>query len=418
MSIFSRLNYRVLLFVTLIIAVSITALVTLKQSAYRAIEHSAYQSAQIMAVSLNAARTHYSANVTQRLSSQTHIYIGVDYEKRELGIPNPATFTIEMATLISKKQGDFDARMFSDYPFPNRVASGGVKSDFEKKSLQQFRQIRRAEKDILPTFQTTHINSAMKFEYIEPIVMEATCVECHNRLEKSPKRDWKLGDVRGALSITQTMKNNDALNRMENISILSVISITVFSALLIIFNVNYFRKKMLNDTQNILKIANTDPLTKLRNRRGFEQLLSSYWDEHKTNNKCLSIIFCDLDKFKQLNDIHGHAAGDQHLIDIAGIIKSTLRVGADFAARIGGDEFVFVLANTTPSGGEEFAKRFLARCEVYDGPHTIECSLGVASAIPGNDITSTELLHKADSAMYLAKSSPIHSYKCWSSEGI
>ena len=403
-----------LLFIIVIAAVSITAFITLKQSAYRAIEHGAYQSAQIMAASVKAARNHYSANVTQRLSSQPQIYIGAEYKNREAAIPNPATFTIEMATLISKKQGNLEVRMYSDYPFPNRISSGGAKSAFEKQSLQQFRREKTTEKDIHPSHQVSYINSEMVFEYIEPIVMEATCVDCHNTLEESPKKDWKLGDIRGALSITQSMANNHALQQMETISILMVVSISVFSALLLAFNFKYSRKKILSNTQDILKIANTDPLTELRNRRGFEQSLEHYWNDHKVNRKYLSIIFCDLDKFKQLNDLHGHAAGDQHLIDIATIIKSTLRHDGDFAARIGGDEFIFVLANTNPIGGEEFAKRFLARCELYDGPHPIKCSLGIASAIPGKGITSAELLHQADSAMYLAKSSSTECYQCWS----
>lgn len=398
-------THKSLLFVVLLIGISIVSLFILRQFAYKAVEHTLLQSARVMALSVNASRSHYSVTVTNKLGTHPDISVKAEYQDHDLTIPNPATFAIEVAAAISAKEDGFNVRMFSDYPFPNRQSQGGAKTEFEKQSLSHFRDAQHAGGILKPRFSSTIISSGMVFEYIEPIVMETSCVDCHNTLGSSPKKNWKVGDVRGALSITQMMDQNSALTDFENVAIYTILTVSVLWVLLLMYSVQDSRKQILATSEKAMKIANTDPLTGLLNRRGLEQETSLAWEKYKLQQKPLAVIYCDLDKFKQLNDLHGHASGDAHLVQTANVIRSALREGTDFAARVGGDEFVIVLLGASEQDAEMVANRMNKARLDYKNITVIEWSLGVASLIPGDSNSPGELLNAADKAMYAVKQS-------------
>lgn len=146
--------------------------------------------------------------------------------------------------------------------------------------------------------------------------------------------------------------------------------------------------------------ANTDPLTGLFNRRGLEHRVRSAWDNSPGTTN--AVILLDLDTFKEVNDGHGHAAGDEVLTCLAGVMLSSLR-DTDYPVRLGGDEFALVLLDTDWSEASAVAERVrheLARV-LADGdlpPTTV--SAGVAT---GNNATLTDTMHAADSALRAAK---------------
>jgi diguanylate cyclase (GGDEF)-like protein len=153
--------------------------------------------------------------------------------------------------------------------------------------------------------------------------------------------------------------------------------------------------------------AVVDPLTGLRNRREFERVLDRYrHDTHRQPPPPATLIYVDLDRFKQLNDSLGHAAGDAALRHVARILERAVRDG-DLVARIGGEEFAVWLPRTPLVEGLEVAER--VRSSVAEtawhwsgAPHPVTASCGVAAyPEPIGDLTN--LRASADAALYRAK---------------
>jgi len=150
------------------------------------------------------------------------------------------------------------------------------------------------------------------------------------------------------------------------------------------------------------QMALHDPLTGLANRAGLDARLTETVGAHGD----LALLLIDLDGFKLVNDVHGHAAGDAVLTEFAQILLAGVRTG-DLAARIGGDEFV-VLVTGVPDADHAIAaaQRILAVAastpvRVGDEVLPVRASIGVATSRPGD--TPKELLRRADIAMYQAK---------------
>jgi len=150
--------------------------------------------------------------------------------------------------------------------------------------------------------------------------------------------------------------------------------------------------------------AITDALTGLYNHRYLHERLSEELARSREHEQPLSVLFCDLDNFKQYNDRNGHSAGDAALREVAHIIEQSVR-SVDIAARYGGEEFVLALVETGRADALAVAERIRARLEqeaLDAGGEPLTLSIGVAS-FPDDATRREELLDKADWAMYLAK---------------
>ena len=153
-------------------------------------------------------------------------------------------------------------------------------------------------------------------------------------------------------------------------------------------------------------LAAHDPLTGLPNRTAFLEDLARALGRAERNNGRVAVLFLDVDDFKVVNDSLGHAVGDQLLIAIADILRSTVRTG-DTLARLGGDEFTVVVEDLT-DGTESIAlaERILAALAepqlIAGRQHVIGASIGIATAEGGN-VDADDLLRRADLAMYRAK---------------
>ncbi|MFD1702715.1 diguanylate cyclase [Methylopila henanensis] len=155
----------------------------------------------------------------------------------------------------------------------------------------------------------------------------------------------------------------------------------------------------------LFAMARTDPLTSLSNRRHFDEVFGALRigaDERST----IGLFMIDVDRFKQLNDELGHAAGDERLAAVAGLIRSELREGVDFVARFGGEEFVVLLPDVVLEEARAIAERVRASVEnralVNPGglAGVVTVSIGVAAAPPGR---LERLIEEADAALYAAK---------------
>jgi diguanylate cyclase (GGDEF)-like protein len=169
------------------------------------------------------------------------------------------------------------------------------------------------------------------------------------------------------------------------------------------------RKMMARERAELTKHAMIDPLTGLGNRRFFDTRLPEEVARAQRYDEQLSLIMIDLDRFKEINDSHGHITGDNVIIAVGQLLHEMLRV-SDAAARYGGDEFAVILPGTTKTDAWVVAEKIrseLAEIEIdgSDGkPLPIRASLGIASYSKEHG-SALKLLESADSALYRAKHS-------------
>lgn len=163
------------------------------------------------------------------------------------------------------------------------------------------------------------------------------------------------------------------------------------------------------------RLTKIDPLTELLNRRGMSERIKSELRRARREENPVGILWLDLDDFKEINDWHGHAAGDQALIAVARIIDATIRP-YDVAARWGGDEFLIMLYPTDVdvllSIGERL-RQAIANCRTvmtHDGTH-IPLSASIGGHIAGINEEFNSVLHQADRALYAAKAAGRNCYR-------
>ncbi|MBE3200330.1 GGDEF domain-containing protein [Frankia sp. CH37] len=158
--------------------------------------------------------------------------------------------------------------------------------------------------------------------------------------------------------------------------------------------------------------AHHDGLTGLANRVLFTRELETAVTAHRRHGTPVVVLFCDIDHFKTINDTHGHSVGDALLRTVATRLHTAIRRG-DLAARVGGDEFAVLLADTSTdasahTAGEQCARRIavgmLRPVTLAGRPQRIQISIGLAIADGRQPSTSAEqILHQADTGMYEAK---------------
>ena len=170
------------------------------------------------------------------------------------------------------------------------------------------------------------------------------------------------------------------------------------------------RERALAEMNNkLLEISLTDGLTGLSNRRHIEERRNEMWEHAVRLNEPLSVVMCDIDKFKSVNDTYGHGAGDAVLKQFAEVLKHEARE-IDRVGRYGGEEFIILLPGTVLDAAVTFAERVRNAIEertfTFDGgslKRTV--SLGVAAWPHPRVADCDDLLKCADDALYVAKQS-------------
>lgn len=158
------------------------------------------------------------------------------------------------------------------------------------------------------------------------------------------------------------------------------------------------------------KMAFTDSLTGLANRRNLDMLLPKELRRARRQGEALALIMIDVDFFKRFNDKYGHAAGDDCLRRVADVIHQTLRRPGDLAVRYGGEEFTMLLAATSSIGANLMAGKILEGVRALHIPHEdspngiVTVSAGIATCLPASDeVTPEGLIKAADAFLYMAK---------------
>lgn len=154
-------------------------------------------------------------------------------------------------------------------------------------------------------------------------------------------------------------------------------------------------------------LASTDTLTPLYNRRHFMEELDRWcWRAHRYCGS-YGLLFCDIDRFKGINDIQGHAIGDEVLVGVASELTKAVRK-SDVVARIGGDEFTVLLDSISADRLEvktAAMRTLLTDLRIKTSGPALSVSVSVGSALIASGTKSGEVLEQADRAMYLHKRS-------------
>ena len=160
-----------------------------------------------------------------------------------------------------------------------------------------------------------------------------------------------------------------------------------------------FAQKQLKD------LSQTDDLTGLSNRRGFQPLAEQQikLEQHTGTARGLTLMFADLDGLKRINDQYGHDAGSKSIIAFGNVLRAALR-DADLVARWGGDEFVILAIGAPGETSDMIVERIQAKIKEHnlqsDTPYDLACSIGVIAVPPGGGESIESLIAEADKAMY------------------
>ena len=200
----------------------------------------------------------------------------------------------------------------------------------------------------------------------------------------------------------------------KNIIITSYQGIVLINAICAIISRIMYKNKvelylLKNKIKNITKDALIDPLTKLLNRRGFEQQVRNIWPFCVRNEYKVALMIIDIDHFKEYNDYYGHPEGDECLKKVARSIRATAKRTTDISARFGGEEFVVFFQGNKDEEIVEFAERMRQNIENMKIPHSkridrkyVTVSIGLAISMPSKtDIR--KIYEAADKELYVAK---------------
>ncbi len=175
----------------------------------------------------------------------------------------------------------------------------------------------------------------------------------------------------------------------------------------IVLYLTYFIIRQYQHRTEWMEMATTDKLTGINNRRGFDPIFSKAMQESVRKKEPLSIVLVDLDHFKSINDNHGHITGDQALIQIARILKSSIK-NSDYLCRWGGEEFMLLLPEHSVALASQLSETIRQRIEnesilINDHSMSITASFGVTQYLFGE--SRDVLFTRVDRALYTAKKS-------------
>ncbi len=165
------------------------------------LENNALTSARSYANTFESLRTFYTREVVARVPRDS-VTVSHNYKNIEHAIPLPATLTIQLAKEVGRRSDGFSVRLYSDHPFPWRAESG-KQDDFEKRAIQKL-----AETPDEPYYEFERSRDGGYLRYATADIMRPDCVACHNTHPETPKKDWKVGDLRGVLEISMPMRTS------------------------------------------------------------------------------------------------------------------------------------------------------------------------------------------------------------------
>ena len=239
------------------------------------------------------------------------------------------------------------------------------------------------------------------FHYLQPLYVEQSCLECHTN------QGYKPGDVIGAISITIPMTTLIKETRANKILIIAAAALTICLLLTLIYLLTWRLVVKLDEVQKRLKkLASTDELTGLRNRRHIMKRLEEEFERAGRTQEPLCLMMLDIDHFKRINDTHGHPFGDLVLKRVAKRLQEATR-RYDIIGRFGGEEFLVISPGTTTEEASHLGERLrtmVSQEPIGDGEKEVAITLSAGFSLArSGDRNSETLLKRADEALYRAK---------------
>ena len=237
---------------------------------------------------------------------------------------------------------------------------------------------------------------------LDEMIIPVTMREAHRAGLRHYLATGELNVLNRRVELTAVRRDGTPLPVEVRVSPLSIDGKTIFSA----FLHDITERKQVEAIRE--HEATHDPLTGLLNRRGMFDLLSQAIARVKRTRASLALLFIDLDGFKQINDTHGHEAGDAVLREVAARLQASVRQ-TDTAARLGGDEFTVILENIKHGipDANMLAQKILETLQhpiqLDSVTATISASIGISMHHPDDERSADQLVNAADSAMYTAK---------------
>ncbi|MGV2292872.1 GGDEF domain-containing protein [Trinickia sp. YCB016] len=183
-----------------------------------------------------------------------------------------------------------------------------------------------------------------------------------------------------------------------------------FVLLLLLVENTFLHSRLAAALDELKRLATTDPLTGVANRRAFDAALTLHWQRAAHDRSTLSLLMIDIDFFKRFNDHYGHVEGDRCLVLVAQCLTRTVRRASDLVARYGGEEFVILLPETDAASAAHIGERMCEAVAALAIPNAgspqmpnVTISVGVASRVVDTGAEMTDLTKAADHALYLAK---------------
>ena len=213
------------------------------QSSEAMVQQYAAESAQTHANSVTQFRNFYTEELVPR-AAQGGMAITHDYKLRDNALPLPATLTIDLGHYLSKVDGGTQVRLYSDQPFPWRVAERSL-DDFQMQALKHLKVNPNK-----PFVREEILNGNRVLRFAQADHMLASCVACHNSYQGSPRTDWQIGDVRGALEVILPVSQwQRASTGVLNRTFVVLLVLLLLGFLLIWFSVKRIRAALITSRQ-------------------------------------------------------------------------------------------------------------------------------------------------------------------------
>ena len=273
--------------------------------------------------------------------------------------------------------------------------------EFERQGLLAF------ESGTKETHTKETIGDTIYFRYMAPLVITKECLGCH------AEKNYREGDIRGGLSVKfditksqKEMKLNYTLLFFFSIAILISLFSTIYSL------VRKLIGRLREALQIIHRMATTDDLTQLFNRRHFFNRFNDEVQRSIRYKHSMGIVMMDIDHFKKVNDDHGHHTGDMVLQQISVLLTQESRK-SDIVARYGGEEFIVLLPETDQDGACAMAEKFRKRISELVITVDSQTSISLTASFGVLDLDyellrainhHEKLIQLADKVLYQAKS--------------
>lgn len=336
----------------------------------------------------------WASTANGAVSNPTLRALGIEPDVRTedgetLTLRNPALMTREISEILAE-QGGATFRLTSLDP----VNASNRPDEWEREQLQAFRTSSEARETVVRT------DAGRVYRYIVPLIAQDDCLRCH------AVRGDRVGDVRGAISVSVPMSGIDARRQSDAIwlGVLVLIGSAAFFGF-VDMSTRRTTRQLEEAEAELSRLATTDTLTGLANRR---TILARLADEHARaarTGHTYGVLAIDIDHFKHVNDTHGHICGDDVLAAVAACLSDSLRA-YDFVGRTGGEEFLAVVPETDLGTLIVVAERARASVEAQSvacGGDTVHVTVSVGAAIGGADQTPEAVISRADAELYRAK---------------